>query len=152
MVPAKMRAWLTSLRAGNKSCTTSYGVNTLPDNLSHRYGFWQRMEQEFNDQVQKAPGHWRGQITSKDVPDCCVPAERKYYESICHWTERPWTFAHNAAKGTHSSEVWKSRHRLPPAVHYPPPLQNRMRTSGWIMHRHRHGLPAYRGQRYQQGK
>ena len=34
------------------------------------------MEQELNDPVQKAPGHWRGQITSKDVPDCCVPAER----------------------------------------------------------------------------
>ena len=65
-----------SLQASKGSLsTTSYGVNTLPDKLSHRYGFGLRMEQEFNDPVIEAPGHWRGQITSKDVPGCCVPAK-----------------------------------------------------------------------------
>ena len=44
-----------------------------------------------NDQVQEAPGHWRGQITSYDVRGCCVHAERKKWKSMSlAWMGLDW--------------------------------------------------------------
>ena len=123
MVPVQttVQAWLTSLRARPLQTSkaslssTSYGANTLPDKLSHRYGFGQRMEQEFNDPVHQAPGHWRGQITSKDVPDCHVPAERKQMKVYVIG----WNGLGLAPTTPRKARLLLSRGRLPPAIYHP---------------------------------